>query len=409
MEDHTLLTRIALERSFPAERVIPAVPLARFLADHGAELAETHHAVASGDTTTSGAFARLLRFNPRYKPVLYVKVVPNGDHLIGGYNGAGVDAASAPALPVIPPDRRLAFSAIASAPFPYPYAAFRRVEPGEELSALDVLASAADEPDYGMDLGLFSDSGTEWGREYGFGRQPFGNPASEFSTQAPFHMAFFHESPIVYRCTSALRRSFLLPRVRQFTTLARFAMERGHDYWSLRFAGWALHYVQDLTMPYHASALPGKRPATIVVLGLLRAGGIRGPYRRAIEEVTEKHVRLERVLLDALYSRDAGDLVRALAPDSNGAAAAAPPNAALPGAVSSAAVPPPGASPEPKLDLSRFTDEISSRAAALGSTADRALDQVESDPEALRRVLVAMLQETGKATRTVIAALVAGY
>src|SRR3990172_2835445 len=67
---------------------------------------------------------------------------------------------------------------------------------------------AADEPDYGMDIGLWDDNGTAYGKAYGFGKQPFGNPALEFASQAPFHMGFFHESAIVYKAAGVLRRTY---------------------------------------------------------------------------------------------------------------------------------------------------------------------------------------------------------
>ena len=43
-----------------------------------------------------------------------------------------------------------------------------------------------------MDIGLFADNGTDFGQGYGFGIQPFGNPNLEYSSQAPFHMGFYH-------------------------------------------------------------------------------------------------------------------------------------------------------------------------------------------------------------------------
>ena len=57
--------------------------------------------------------------------------------------------------------------------------------PGELVSIAEVIASANDEPDFGMDIGLFTDNGTEFGQRYGFGIQPFGNPNLEYSSQAP--------------------------------------------------------------------------------------------------------------------------------------------------------------------------------------------------------------------------------
>ena len=42
-----------------------------------------------------------------------------------------------------------------------------------------------------------------------------------------------------------------------FGELAELAFSTGHDYWGWRFLGWGLHYVGDLTQPYHAIPLPG--------------------------------------------------------------------------------------------------------------------------------------------------------
>jgi hypothetical protein len=57
---------------------------------------------------------------------------------------------------------------------------FIRVADGENVAPLAVLASAADEPDYGHDINLFSDNPGEVGALYGFGPQPFGD--ARFST-----------------------------------------------------------------------------------------------------------------------------------------------------------------------------------------------------------------------------------
>ncbi len=57
---------------------------------------------------------------------------------------------------------------------------------GDTAAAIDVVATASDEPDYGLDIGLWEDNDTLWGKIYGFGKQPFGNPKFENSSQAPF-------------------------------------------------------------------------------------------------------------------------------------------------------------------------------------------------------------------------------
>jgi hypothetical protein len=127
----------------------------------------------------------------------------------------------------------------------------------DSLSAQDVLATFADEPDWGMDQDLFSIE------QVGYGSPAFG-PWHGLSSQAPFHMAFFHEHPLLLRFVPRLHKSFLAERVRLFFRLAGLAFQKCIDYWGWRFTAWALHYLQDLTQPYHATPFP---PSLLKLLG----------------------------------------------------------------------------------------------------------------------------------------------
>jgi len=146
----------------------------------------------------------------------------------------------------------------------------RRLEPGESVTALQVVDTAADEPDYGMDIGLFEDNGTDYGKTYGFGKQPFGNPSLSYGSQAPFHMSFANESWILKAAAPGYQRSYVGYRVELYSALARAAFASGHGYWGWRFAGWALHYVEDAAQPYHSSILPSQ--STMGILGLYLFG-----------------------------------------------------------------------------------------------------------------------------------------
>ena len=42
---------------------------------------------------------------------------------------------------------------------------------------------------------------------YGFGSQPFGNPAVEWSSQGQLHLGYFRESAIVYWAAPFLKRA----------------------------------------------------------------------------------------------------------------------------------------------------------------------------------------------------------
>jgi hypothetical protein len=164
---------------------------------------------------------------------------------------------------------------------------------GERVAVVDVLASATDEPDYGLDYGLWEDNGTAHGRSYGLGKQPFGNPAVEWSSQGPLHLGFFHEASIVYKAAPFLLRAFPEYRIHLWRSLAAFALRTGHEYWGWRFAGWGLHYVQDLGQPYHARVLPGVSVTRMLWINGLDLAGIHGPKQDAVQLVTNRHFALE--------------------------------------------------------------------------------------------------------------------
>ena len=68
----------------------------------------------------------------------------------------------------------------------------RTLAAGDPVTIAEVIASASDEPDFGMDVGLYEDNGTAFGAVYGFGETPFGNDNLDYGSQAPFHMGFSH-------------------------------------------------------------------------------------------------------------------------------------------------------------------------------------------------------------------------
>ncbi|VVP53641.1 phospholipase [Pseudomonas fluorescens] len=171
---------------------------------------------------------------------------------------------------------------------------FIRVADGEKVTPLAVLASAADEPDYGHDINLFSDNPGEVGALYGFGSQPFGDARFQYSSQAPFHMGFFHESPVVYAAAGFLQRSWPDWRAYQYMGLARLAFATGHPYWGYRFLGWGLHHVQDLTQPYHAKPLPGVELASLLLLESKALAGFDADKQAAIERVATRHMEVEK-------------------------------------------------------------------------------------------------------------------
>ena len=193
---------------------------------------------------------------------------------------------------------------------------FVRLRAGDSVAPLAVLASASDEPDYGMDLNLWEDNPSAWGPQYGFGKIPFGNPNLSFSTQAPFHMGYHHESPVIYMAAGFLKRTYPLLRIHQYESLSRLAFRTGHPYWGWRFAGLALHYLQDLTQPYHASLAPGFSAARLIGINLLATLGLPGAKNDMVILLSNRHFVLERyesqMIQTAAQARQAGAVEQAL-------------------------------------------------------------------------------------------------
>jgi hypothetical protein len=244
---------------------------------------------ARGDHERRSAFLRALRLSPQARFALFVQPDPRQQ------GGANADLLPQETVSSVPLSKGATQRFVA-------------LQPGKKVPVLAVLASATDEADYGYDIDLFDDN-AERPQGYGFGRQPFGNPTMRISSQAPFHMGFFHQGAVFDRLAPAFARSFAQLRWQQYSGLARLAFETGHAYWGWRFAGLALHYVQDLTQPYHASAAPGERLGGMLWAELLNKLG--APQRKAglIVLQSNRHFVLERyqtqmVLAAALARRD---------------------------------------------------------------------------------------------------------
>ncbi len=267
-----------------------AAPIARLLAaqDAWAQSHIAHYpplpaalrfdpaAAHQGAPALRRAFLMALRVSPESRFALYVQPDPWGPE---------------PAAAALPHD---AVSALPLREKDGEAHRFVRLEAGEPVAPLAVLSSASDEPDYGMDVNLWQYSPSAWGPLYGFGPLPFGNPALDFATQAPFHMGFYHESPIIYAAAGFLRRTYPELRVHQFMGLSRLAFESGHAYWGWRFAGLAAHYVQDLTQPYHARLAPGFSTTRLIAIQLLAALGMPGRRNDMVVLLSNRHFVLER-------------------------------------------------------------------------------------------------------------------
>ena len=296
-EDHDQLTALALADEAWASRTVAAETLEAFLEAEKAGLAELlaatelrarkeldfYRPLPDGLALRGGesgselraAFLRSIRVNPKIPLALFVQVPAYATH-------------TRPDLPLSAVD--LYESRIPNGPF-------EALGIGEKVALREVIAAASDEPDYGMDIGLYAENGTEAGKVYGFGRQPFGNPALTYGSQAPFHMAFAREDPLIKAFAPFTRESLLAYRVMVYEALARYALGKNHPYWGWRFAGWAIHYIEDLSQPYHASLLPGLGTFRILALNVF---GSAKDKQDALVFLSNRHIVIEDYLYGAM-------------------------------------------------------------------------------------------------------------
>jgi hypothetical protein len=246
------------------------------------------------DADRRAAFLRALRLSPQTKLALYLQIDPRAP-----------DAAR-------PPLEAAQVSAVANSKGATQR--FVALQPGEAVAPLAVLASACDEPDYGHDLNLFDDNPGNPG--YGFGKQPFGNPAVAIGSQAPFHMGFFHQGAVFNTLAPSFARTFTELRVQQYADMAVLAWKTGHAYWGWRFAGLALHHIEDLTQPYHASAAPGATLGHMMWVNLKAQLGAPADRQGLVVLQSNRHFVLEqfqtRWIMEAARKQQDGPLESAL-------------------------------------------------------------------------------------------------
>jgi len=219
-------------------------------------------------------FTRAIRINPNTKLSLYLQLLP-------GDNRAGLKSIAPEHVSIFKNKVYLHNVQLV------------QLSEGDMVSPLDVTTTANDEPDHGLDIGLFTDSETNYGLEYGFGTQPFGNPNLEYGTQAPFHMGFYHESSIVYALGGFLKETYPEYRIQLYKQLAEFSFKNGHDYWGWRFMGWGLHYIGDFSNPYYVTPLPGNSTINTLWIGLQGMIGFSQVQMDAIQLVSNRHTALE--------------------------------------------------------------------------------------------------------------------
>ena len=107
-------------------------------------------------------------------------------------------------------------------------------------------------------------------------------------------MGFMHEDRLLYAAAPFIKRTFPLLRSYQYSSLAALAFRTGHAYWGWRFTGLALHYLQDLTQPYHASLAPGNSTFKLLSANILAMAGMASRKNDMIVLLSNRHLVLEK-------------------------------------------------------------------------------------------------------------------
>jgi hypothetical protein len=144
----------------------------------------------------------------------------------------------------------------------YEFAPKLNETPGVSVRASEILAKYSDEPDWGMDLALFDvDQYPQlWKNEYSMMGGKTGGSSQGFRHM--YWRGMTLRNPITtFKLPLQMEFSAMgqAPnRALDFIRLSRLAAQKGQRYWSLRFLACALHYIEDVSQPYHAVQTPTK-------------------------------------------------------------------------------------------------------------------------------------------------------
>lgn len=188
---------------------------------------------------------------------------------------------------------------------------------GSGVSLARVLARYADEPDWAMDQDIFAQYPELWKDEYQYmgGRT---GPQTRVFRHMHWPKGFYRPGPDGKPVHDPTPMGMAPERAELFFTLSREAFVAGRPYWGARFLAWALHYIQDVSQPFHAVQLPA-----IDFLRFKPDGGLD-------LEATTRVIAFYHLAVDGFPGRaikgeiDAQSKTRVEAALAGGAAAAAP-------------------------------------------------------------------------------------
>ena len=117
---------------------------------------------------------------------------------------------------------------------------FKEGTPGSITKVKDILTTYCDEPDWGMDQNL----NLSWQQKFMGGYEGVGSQGYIHC----YYPAGSFNLPVI-----AMPMGMTPKRLEQITSLVKEAIAKGDLYWAFRFSAWAVHYLEDMGMPYHTA------------------------------------------------------------------------------------------------------------------------------------------------------------
>ncbi len=130
---------------------------------------------------------------------------------------------------------------------------------GKTVLWAKVLSTYADEPDWGMDQELFDPYPELWGPELSMMGGKTGAPSQAFRHMFwPFQFRSFVTGMKLPLSKFFKSMGHAPDRAELWLLWSRRAAKKGHPYWATRFLANALHYLEDVTQPFHTAQTPSK-------------------------------------------------------------------------------------------------------------------------------------------------------
>src|SRR5690606_10547389 len=112
----------------------------------------------------------------------------------------------------------------------------------------------------------------------------------------------YHESGVLFLLMPTLKNTYPEYRAAMYRALSRFAAETSHPYWAALFMGWGLHYVQDMTQPYHSSLTRGLTYSSILTALVDKIRGNDKAFSDLTNIQANRHILLENIISHIMTS-----------------------------------------------------------------------------------------------------------